>query len=136
VADEIFKLMLPKWQPIAPAAANPSLIPAELFGTWNGKLVTYKAELPFELKVNESGQVLARIGTQLQMLVNDARWENGFLVGRFLSDIRTEDANRRPYSLLLTLKPRGAVLNGPVSAISLPGKRAGNALTSWAELRR
>ena len=62
--------------------------------------------------------------------------ENGFLVGRFLSDIRTEDANRRPYSLLLTLKPRGAVLNGPVSAISLPGKRAGNALTSWAELRR
>jgi hypothetical protein len=38
--------------------------------------------------------------------------------------------------LLLTLKPRGAVLNGPVSAISLPGKRPGNALTSWVELQK
>jgi hypothetical protein len=86
--------------------------------------------------VTGAGQVLARVGRQMQMLVNDVRWEDGFLIGRFQSDIRTEDANRRPYFLALMLKQRGNVLNGPVAAISLPGKRAGNALTSWAELTK
>jgi hypothetical protein len=31
---------------------------------------------------------------------------------------------------------RGTVLNGAATAVSLPGGRAGNALTSWAELKR
>ena len=38
-------------------------------GTWKGKIVTYKGELPFELQVTESRQVLARVGNQMQMLV-------------------------------------------------------------------
>ncbi len=70
------------------------------------------------------------------MLLNDVKWANGTLSGRMLSDIRTEDANRRPYTLLLTLKLRGTELNGPISAISLPGKRVGNALTSWVEVKK
>jgi CubicO group peptidase (beta-lactamase class C family) len=136
VADKIFDVMIPRWQPFKTAEPKPSPIPSELYGKWKGKLVTYKADLPFELNVNESGLVLARVGTQMQILVNDVRWGDGFLRGRFQSDIQTEDASRRPYFLQLTLKARGGVLNGPVSAISLPGKRNGNALTSWAELRK
>jgi CubicO group peptidase (beta-lactamase class C family) len=140
VSDEILAAMLPHW----PTNRNPATAPqpkpfqptADLIGTWKGKLVTYKAELPFELRVLESGEVQTRVGSQFHMLLNDVRMEDGYLSGRFLSDIQTEDANRRPYFLLLKLKLRGAVLNGPVSAISLPGKRTGNALTSWAELRK
>jgi CubicO group peptidase (beta-lactamase class C family) len=97
VADEILKLMAPKWRPSPPSPPQPLPFPQEVIGTWKGKLVTYKAELPFELKVTDSRQVLARVGSQMQMLVNDVRWENGFLTGRFQSDIHTEDANRRPY---------------------------------------
>jgi hypothetical protein len=147
VADEILAAMLPKWRanrPAAPAVETtpkPFEPPAELVGTWTGKIVTWKAELPLELRILKSGDVHARVGRQMRMLLNDVRWEDGALSGRMLSDIQTEDANRRPYFLRLTLKlrrdeQRGDRLNGPVSAISLPGKRAGNALTSWAEVTR
>ena len=136
VADEIMKLMLPKWQRPEPVVSKPSPPPKDLTGTWKGKLVTYKAELPLELQVSESGKVVARVGSQAQAPVNDVRWQEGFLTGRFQGDIQTEDANRRPYFLELSLKLRGVSLNGAVSAISRPGKRAGNALTSWAELSR
>jgi len=50
--------------------------------------------------------------------------------------LRTEDANRRRYVLSLSLKLLGDVLNGAVTARSLPGKRVGNALTQWAELKK
>jgi CubicO group peptidase (beta-lactamase class C family) len=137
VAAEIAKALLPKWKMAEPAPVpKPAPLPRDLTGTWKGKLVTYASELPLELQVSESGQVLARVGRQMQMLVNDVRWEDGFLTGRLLSDIHTEDANRRPYFVALTLKLRGSVLNGAASAISLPGKRAGNALTSWVELKK
>jgi hypothetical protein len=140
VLNAIMARLLPNWRPDAatpgppqPKAFQPS---PELMGTWTGKLSTWKEDLPFELRVLESGEVHARVGKQLEMLLNDVRWDNGTLSGRMLSDIQTEDANRRPYSLLLKLKLRGALLNGPVSAVSLPGKRVGNALTSWAEVKK
>lgn len=142
VADEIMAAMLPNFrinrnaEQAAPASPKPFQPPAELVGTWRGALSTWQADLPFELRVLESGEVHARVGSQLWMLLNDVKWEDGYLSGRMLSDIHTEDANRRPYALHLTLKLRGNVLNGPVSAISLPGRRAGNALTSWLEVKK
>ena len=48
----------------------------------------------------------------------------------------TEDANRRPYNLRVEVKKRGDVLNGSLIAMSLPGNRAGNALTHWIEVWR
>jgi hypothetical protein len=134
VADEIMKIMLKKW---SPRQATPPLehpIPREAAVTWKGRLVTYQGELPFELDVKDWGEATARIGNQKPARVKNPRWEEGYLTGRFQSDIQTEDANRRPYDLLLTLKLRGNVLNGAVTAVSQPGKRPGNALTSWAEL--
>ena len=142
VSDEILAAMLPKWRSNgspAPAAApkpKPFEPPPDLIGMWTGKLITYKAELPLEFRVQESGEIQVRVGNQFQMLLNEVRLQDGYLSGRFLSDIHTEDANRRPYFLQLTLKQRGNVLNGPVSAISQPGRRAGNALTSWVELKK
>jgi len=141
VSDEILAVMLPNWRndrTPAPPSDEPKTFqpPSDLVGTWTGKLVTYKAELPLEFRVQESGEIRVRVGHQFQMLLNDVRLEDGYLSGRFMSDIQTEDANRRPYFLFLRLKQRGGVLNGPASAISLPGKRNGNALTSWVELKK
>jgi hypothetical protein len=85
----------------------------------------------------ESGDVHAQLGGQLRTLLNSVQWQDGYLSGRMMGDIGTEDANRRPYLLSLTLKLRGKdVLNGPASALSLPGPRPGNALTQWVELKK
>jgi CubicO group peptidase (beta-lactamase class C family) len=136
VSDEILKAMLQKWEPRPVSQPAEGPIPREAAGVWKGKLATYKGDLPFELAVNDRGEATARVGQQPRAAVRNLRWEDGYLTGRFDSDIQTEDANRRPYDLVLTLKLRGDRLNGAVSAISKPGKRNGNALTSWAELRK
>ena len=140
ISDEILATLLPKWKvDRTPPQVPPTTAfqpPPELIGTWTGTLCTYKGELPLTLRVLESGDVHARLGSQLKTLLNDVRWQDGYLSGRMTGEIGTEDANRRPYLLNLTLKLRGAALNGPVSAVSLPGRRPGNALTQWVELKK
>lgn len=51
-------------------------------------------------------------------------------------DIGTDDANRTRYVLGLALKLRGETLSGGTTALTLPGRRVGNALTYWTELKR
>ncbi|MGH9834349.1 MAG: serine hydrolase domain-containing protein [Blastocatellia bacterium] len=115
----------------------PDFKPAsELLGAWQGKVHTYKGELSFKLLFQPDGDVHAQIGTQLKTLLNRAQFRDGYLSGVFTSDIGTEDANRTRYSLALSLKLRGNVLNGAMTAQSLPGRRVGNALTHWVELKK
>jgi CubicO group peptidase (beta-lactamase class C family) len=110
--------------------------PPELLGKWSGVVHTYKEDLPFDLSIKDSGDVQVKLGAQLTTLLNDVSFDDGYLQGRLAGDIGTEDANRRPYHLHVELKHRDAVLNGSVTAVSLPGQRAGNALSHWAELVR
>jgi CubicO group peptidase (beta-lactamase class C family) len=108
----------------------------ELLGAWQGKVHTYKGEHSFKLLFQPDGDVHAQLGTQLKTLLNRVQFRDGYLSGSFASDIGTEDANRTRYTLVLTLKLRGAVLNGALTAQSLPGRRVGNALTHWVELKK
>lgn len=78
----------------------------------------------------------ARLGTQLTTLLNRPNFQDGSLTGVMSGDIGTEDANRTRYVLSLSLKLRGERLTGGITALSLPGKRVGNALTYWTELKR
>jgi CubicO group peptidase (beta-lactamase class C family) len=116
-----------------PPAFKPS---SELLGAWQGKVHTYKGELDFKLLFQQDGDVHAELGTQLKTLLNRVQFRDGYLSGSFAGDIGTEDANRTRYSLALSLKLRGAVLNGALTAQSLPGRRVGNALTHWVELKK
>ena len=140
IADEILAAMLPKWKTDReppPQRPQGKFRPApELQGSWSGKLVTYKTEIPLTVQILESGDIHAQLGQQLKMLWNDVRWSDGLLSGRMLGNIGTDDAGRRPYALSFSLKLRGDVLNGAASAISTPGRRAGNALTQWVELKK
>jgi hypothetical protein len=108
----------------------------ELIGEWSGVVHTYKDTIPFSLSIKDSGDVHAKLGEQLITLLNDSSFDDGYLKGRFSSDIGTEDANRLPYLLHVELKLRDKVLNGSVTAISLPGKRVGNALSHWGQIAR
>lgn len=140
VSDEILATLLPKWRTASPNSppAQPGEFraPPELVGSWTGTLSTYKSEIPLMLRVLESGEVQAKLGSQFRTLLDSPSWENNTLSGRMTGDIGTEDANRRPYYLQLSLKLRAKVLNGPASAISQPGGRVGNALTQWVELKK
>jgi len=141
VVEEIIATLMPGAErrptpPPPPAAETAFKPPSQLLGAWKGSLHTYRGEIPLTLEFKESGDVHARLGTQLKTLVNRADFKDGYLTGSFLGDVGTEDVNRRPYTLSLTLKLRGDALNGAVTALSLPGQRVGNALSHWAELKK
>jgi CubicO group peptidase (beta-lactamase class C family) len=109
----------------------------ELLGAWQGKVHTYKVEISFRLLFQPDGDVHAKLGSQLITLLNRPQFQDGYLSGSFAGDIGTEDANRTRYLLQLSLKLRGDVLNGAMTAQSVAlGRRVGNALTHWVELKK
>jgi hypothetical protein len=126
-----------------PAAAEPFRPPRGMSGAWVGAIHTYDGDLPFELTFGRNGETHARIGDQLTALVNKTNIEHGYLRGKFVGELGTTDAARHPYHVALDLKLRGSRLNGCV--LSVPssrseggsaGRRVGNTLACWTELRR
>ena len=141
ISDQIVAVLMPD-AARKPAGQNqpppePDFKPSsELIGTWKGSVYTYKEEVPFTIEIKPDGDVHTRLGNQLRMVLNRADFKDGYLTGQMLGDIGTEDANRTRYILSLSLKLRSDVLNGAMTAQTLPGKRVGNALTHWVELKK
>ncbi len=108
----------------------------DLVGDWVGEVDTHLGPHRLALAIDDGGRVHAQLGDQLWTLLNNARFDGEYLRGGFKGDIGTGDANRTDYVLSFELRLRGDVLNGSVTAITLPNVRLGNALTHWAELRR
>jgi CubicO group peptidase (beta-lactamase class C family) len=140
ISDEIAAALLPDAR--KPAVQNqppsdPVFKPAnELIGVWKGAVHTYKAEIPFTMEIKPDGDIHARLGDQLRTLLDRVEFKDGYLTGRMMSDMGTEDANRTRYVLSLSLRLRGDLMNGAMTAQSLPAKRVGNALTQWVELKK
>ena len=139
VMEELVKTLLPDLErrPSVPVPA-PSQFepPGELIGTWTGQVHTHRAPLDFTLEIKSDGDVHARLGSQLQTLLNRVTLRDGYLTGTMMGDIGTEDASRTPHTLSVTLRLRGSLLVGGMTAMSLPAKRVGNALTHWVELKK
>ncbi len=138
IADEIMAVVLPGFKVERPAdsAAPAFRPPAELVGNWKGTISTYKAELPFTLRVLESGEIHAQIGSQMKMLWNDAGWSDGRLTGRMPGDIGIEEGARGTHHLSFSLTLRGNALNGAISAVSSSGRRNHGTVTQWVELKK
>jgi hypothetical protein len=123
--------------PVANAPPVPFRAVPDLAGLWSGHIRTYQGNVPLTLAVTPEGDVRARVGTDPDTLVNDFRLDGNLFTGRLTGSVGTRDAARLPYDLRLNLRLReGGVLNGSVTARSLPGKRLGNALSHWTELKR
>jgi CubicO group peptidase (beta-lactamase class C family) len=151
-AEDLLAALLPDYAARLPAlrAERPSaplptpyLPTPELLGSWQGAAMTYVGERPLQLDFQADGDIHARLGAQLETLVNDATWDDGWLTGRFTGDIETPDASRRRHHLQLDMRLRGGRLNGALLAISTqereggaPDARVGNALAHWVELER
>lgn len=110
--------------------------PPELVGYWTGTIQTFSAPIHIQMWSQPDGDIKIRLGGQLATLLNYSRLEKGLLTGQFAGDIGTKDANRRPYRLHLRARLDGEKLFGALTAISLPGRKAGNALSYWIELDR
>jgi len=114
-----------------------------LVGEWRGEVHTYLGTIPLVLRCRESGDIQARLGDAPWTLVNDAALDGDHFSGQMLGTIETPDVRRRDQQLHFDLTLRGDILNGALIAMTpfkseggAPGKRVGNALNHWIELRR
>ena len=137
VADRIAAELMPGWrtwsfeEPVIPRFVTPG----ELSGTWKGSLETYVKDIPVELRFLPEGKVHVKLGDQLAALVNNAQFKDGLFTGDFMARIGTPDTERGDYTISLTLKLRGDVLNGAAHALNFE-PRMRHALAHWTELHR
>lgn len=110
--------------------------PPELVGYWAGQVTTYEGPRRLELWAKSDGDIHVRLAGQLRTLLSQSLLRDGMLTGIFAGDIGTGDANRRPYQLQLRAKLDENRLRGALTALSLPSRKAGNALSYAVDLRR
>lgn len=138
-ADRIANKMLAKW-PVTPdrkrQEPEPFTPPATLLGTWKGTLATSVKDVPVEFRFLSSGDVQAKVGDQFTTLINRPNFKDGVFRGELAARIGTPDTERTPYTIGLTLRLRGDVLNGDASAEGIEGPRVRNALSHWLELKK
>lgn len=147
VSREIERVVLPRYAeararadlatppPVAGAPAPPFVPPEELIGEWVGTVRTWDKVVPMTLSVRADGDIHVRLEGGLESVLNEVRWQNKTLVGRFAGTIPTSDARRWPHEIVLSLRPRDGVLDGMVAALTTTDP-AYYALTSYAKLTR
>ena len=113
-----------------------SKLPRKIDGVWKGVVRTHQGRLPLTLWLRRSSESEGRLDDQPRSTLTKVKFENGRLSAWMDGDIRTEDANRRPYVLVLSLRRRGRLLNGSVTALSPSSPKLPNALSSWVELKK
>lgn len=144
IAREILAEMLPeyglKMRTAPDHRPNPDpplpFTPPELAGFWQGEVETYEGRQRLELWAYPDGDIKVRFAGGLVTLLNGSALNDGLLTGVFTGELPSADAKYRRHQLQVRLRLRGETLNGAVTAVSLPGRKAGNALSHWAELKR
>lgn len=138
IANKIVAMFLPRWKTTKPAPTPPApFVPtAEWVGTWKGTLSTYEKEIPVELNIRASGEIIARFADQIPSLVDKAALTDGELSGQLRATIGTPDTERFPYVVVLSLRQQGGALSGSATALQESEPRVRNALSHWIELRK
>ncbi len=118
------------------ADSKPFVPSAELVGTWNGDIATYEGRTRLRLVFEDDGDVHVRLGKQLETLLSNVSYRDGFLRGRFAGRLPYEDHRGRDYNIQLELKLRDDKLNGSATTHTLPDAWGSNAVTHWAEVKK
>ena len=96
---------------------QPSFQPGpQLSGNWKGRVQTWQNSIPLTLNFQSDGDVDVKLGDELETLLNNARFTDGELVGRFSGSIPTPDASRYPSNIRLDVRLRAGKLSGEVTA--------------------
>jgi len=148
VIDEILAVLLPPYrQRYAEAArgdqprprprpdkSDADGPPAPLLGEWSGVIQTYRGEVPLTFSVSPSGDVHAKLGTQLATLLNQARFTSPGLNGTMMGNLGVEeDVGPDPYDLQFELYLLDDVLYGSVT--TRPQSHRSARLSYWVELK-
>lgn len=145
IIKEVLSTLLPSYrEKSAKAGGNEqqqrpkaSLPPPSLVGNWTGIIRTYRGDLPLSFSIAESGDVQAKLGSQLRTLLNDARFDKESLSGLMWGNLGTEeDTGPDPYDLQFELYLRGTALNGAVTTRPHPRARHFTRLSYWVELKK
>jgi len=120
------------------ASKSDSGLPSpELAGQWTGEIATYRGKVPLLFSFTPSGDVHARLGTQLTTLLNEAYYEKQRLRGKMAGDLGIPDeTGAASYDLDFELFLRDGVLSGAVTTDSHASPLPGPALPFWVELKR
>jgi len=139
VADELLSALLPDYREKRakagenkkrPSSENTSSF-APLVGNWKGVIKTYREDIPLTFSISDSGDVHAKLGSQLTTLLNDARFDKQRLRGRMSGDLGVEeDTGPERYHLEFYLYLRDGALKGSVETAPYPN------LAFWAELKK
>jgi len=139
MVDEVVSALLPKYgelraqadQKKSSPASQSAPPPATFVGTWKGIIKTYREDIPLTFSITESGDVHARLGSQLTTLLNDAKFDQQRLRGRMLGDLGIEEGSgQERYHLQFYLDLRGGALKGAVETHPSP------ILPFWTELNK
>jgi CubicO group peptidase (beta-lactamase class C family) len=145
VIDEVLSVLLPQYRqrrattnsgPAQPQAVKPPS--PSLAGTWSGTVLTYHGKITFVLWIAKTGEIRARMGTQLTTLVNNAAVTDRDVSGLLSTDLGIEeDADAGPYDCILELYRRDDTLYGALTAQQRrSGARQAARLPLWVELTR
>lgn len=149
VVEEVLALLVPEYARRRaeraaqgePAPQEPAIFvpPEEICGRWEGHVHTYDGDVALTLDVRPDGDVHARLGEELETLLNEPHYdrEKGALRGRMMGDLGTDDARGHRH-LSLHLRAREGWLKGYATATCPPGtdQRTRNALSHWVCLER
>jgi len=114
-----------------PETSREASRPGVLAGTWKGIIKTYREDIPLTFSIADSGDVHAKLGSQLTTLLNDARFNNQRLRGRMSGDLGIqEEVGTEPYHLDFYLYLRDDGLKGAVVTAPNPN------LPFWVELKK
>lgn len=107
----------------------------EFTGRWEGEVKTYEGSIPVTLIFDQNGKVYVQLKGQLETILNDVRFGEGALKGRFCGNIPTAEAARLNHQIELELRREGAELYGIARATST-AKRPGFGLPSFIQLKK
>jgi CubicO group peptidase (beta-lactamase class C family) len=118
-----------------PASAEQARRPAVLVGNWLGSVATWKGEVPLMLRIPDSGDIQASVGSQAAVPLTDVRIGPSHFYGVVRADLGTPDAAQPPYDIQIEAYLRGGSLVGAATAVPRPDED-GPELPYWLTLKR
>jgi CubicO group peptidase (beta-lactamase class C family) len=141
IADRIAAAVIPKYSETLEAKSKKDeksesfIPPAQLIGQWSGTIKTWEGTIPIWLTFKVDGDIHIKIGDELETVLNEVRFRDEHLTGRFAGTIPTKDASRHSHLVLLNVRLREEKLSGQVSAKTWEEPNY-FALTSYVEVKK
>lgn len=143
VEQQIAAALLPKYAAALhsetspkPSSSTPKF-PDSLFGHWTGTVEMWpRTNISIALECKPDGDIHVRLGDQLESVLNEVRYRDGNLVGRFAGNLPTNDAMHHPHTVVLNVWLEKNKLRGEASAITWDTELNYFDLPSYVELSK